>query len=154
MDPMFTSTFLLCLHYRPETVHCNTKNAYTSEITFLALHTWLSLGIHQVNSMLNMQPSLNYYRFLVIYNLIVQKPSFASEPNFLYFVYRVPQSKFKTNLFTSYDRTYKKQIYTLHLQMHYVGRVFYYKWSVDVILLTLSSNLSYQVSEAEMRKPV
>ena len=38
--------------------------------------------------------------------------------------------------------------------MNYVGRVFYYKWSVDVILLTLSSNLSYQVNEAEMRKSV
>ena len=30
----------MCLHYRPETVHCNTKDAYTSEITFLALQPW------------------------------------------------------------------------------------------------------------------
>ena len=30
-------TSVLCLHYRPETVHCSTKDAYTSEITFLAL---------------------------------------------------------------------------------------------------------------------
>ena len=29
----------LCLHYRPETVHCSTKDAYTSEITFLAYIT-------------------------------------------------------------------------------------------------------------------
>ena len=29
-----------CLHYRPETVHCSTKDAYTSEITFLALKPW------------------------------------------------------------------------------------------------------------------
>ena len=28
---------VLCLHYRPVTVHSSTKNAYTSEITFLAL---------------------------------------------------------------------------------------------------------------------
>ena len=28
---------VLCLHYRPETAHCSTKDAYTSEITFLAL---------------------------------------------------------------------------------------------------------------------
>ena len=28
----------LCLHYRPETVHSSTKDAYTSEITFLSLH--------------------------------------------------------------------------------------------------------------------
>ena len=31
---------MLCLHYRPETVHCSTKNAYTSKITFLALLPW------------------------------------------------------------------------------------------------------------------
>ena len=30
-------TSVLCLHYRPETVHCSTKDAYTSEINFLAL---------------------------------------------------------------------------------------------------------------------
>ena len=30
-----------CLHYRPETVHCSTEDAYTSEITFLALLPWL-----------------------------------------------------------------------------------------------------------------
>ena len=34
---------VLCLHYRPETVHCSTKDAYTSEITFLALHPWSKL---------------------------------------------------------------------------------------------------------------
>ena len=34
---------VLCLHYRPETVHCSTKDVYTSEITFLALHPWLSV---------------------------------------------------------------------------------------------------------------
>ena len=28
---------VLRLHYRPETVHCSTKDVYTSEITFLAL---------------------------------------------------------------------------------------------------------------------
>ena len=28
---------VLCLHYRPETVHCSTKDAYTSEITIFAL---------------------------------------------------------------------------------------------------------------------
>ena len=33
-------TSVVCLHYRPETIHCSTKNAYTSEITFLALVPW------------------------------------------------------------------------------------------------------------------
>jgi len=41
MDPMSkASTSVLCLHYRPEAVHCSTKDVYTSEITFLALHPW------------------------------------------------------------------------------------------------------------------
>ena len=38
--PCQASTSVLCLHYRPETVHCSTKDAYTSEITFLVLHPW------------------------------------------------------------------------------------------------------------------
>ena len=38
--PCQAVTSILCLHYRPETVHCSTKDAYTYEITFLALHPW------------------------------------------------------------------------------------------------------------------
>jgi len=34
----------LCLLFRPKTVHCSTKNAYTSEITFLALVPCLLQG--------------------------------------------------------------------------------------------------------------
>ena len=37
MDPISG----LCLHYRPETIHCSTKDVYTSEKTFLALHPWV-----------------------------------------------------------------------------------------------------------------
>ena len=37
MDPCQARTSVLCLHYRPETVHCSTKDAYTSEITIFAL---------------------------------------------------------------------------------------------------------------------
>ena len=36
--PCEASTSVLFLHYRPVTVHCSTKDAYTSEITFLALN--------------------------------------------------------------------------------------------------------------------
>jgi len=39
--PCQASTSVLCLHYRPKTVHSSTKDAYTSEITFLALRPWL-----------------------------------------------------------------------------------------------------------------
>jgi len=35
MDPMSDFDIRLCLHYRPETVHCSTKDAYSSEITFV-----------------------------------------------------------------------------------------------------------------------
>ena len=38
MDPMSGFVSVLCLHYRHVTVHCSTKDAYTSEITFLALN--------------------------------------------------------------------------------------------------------------------
>ena len=38
--PSQASTSVLCLHYHPETVHCSTKDAHISEITFLALNTW------------------------------------------------------------------------------------------------------------------
>ena len=42
----------LCLHYRPETVHCSTKDAYTSEITFLALHPCPGLTTNQSEQLL------------------------------------------------------------------------------------------------------
>ena len=42
--PCQAVTSILCLHYRPETVHCSTKDAYTYEITFLALHPCLLLS--------------------------------------------------------------------------------------------------------------
>ena len=44
--PCQALTSVLCLHYRPETVHCSTKDVYTSEITFLALHPWYILYIY------------------------------------------------------------------------------------------------------------
>ena len=40
--PGQAGTSVLCLHYHPETVHCSTKVAYNSEITFLTLHPWYS----------------------------------------------------------------------------------------------------------------
>ena len=35
--PCQASTSVMCLHYRPVTAHCSTKDVYTSEITFLAI---------------------------------------------------------------------------------------------------------------------
>ena len=37
MDSMSGCGIRLLFTFRPKTVHCSTKNAYTSEITFLAL---------------------------------------------------------------------------------------------------------------------
>ena len=39
--PCQALTSVLCSLFRPKTVHCSTENAYTSEITFLALVPWL-----------------------------------------------------------------------------------------------------------------
>ena len=44
--PWQASTSVLCLHYRPETIHCSTKDAHTSEITFLALLPCLYGSLH------------------------------------------------------------------------------------------------------------
>ena len=38
--PCQASTSVLCLLFRPKTVHCSAKNSYTSEISFLALVHW------------------------------------------------------------------------------------------------------------------
>ena len=38
-------TSVLSLHYLPETVHCSTKDAYTSEITFISLKPWARLPL-------------------------------------------------------------------------------------------------------------
>ena len=38
--PCQASTSVLWLYYRPVRVHCSTEDAYTSEITFLALNPW------------------------------------------------------------------------------------------------------------------
>ena len=38
--PRQALTSVLCLLFSPKTVHCSTKNAYTSELTFLALVSW------------------------------------------------------------------------------------------------------------------
>ena len=42
--PCQVLTSVLCLHYRPETVNCSTKDVYTTEITFLPLHPCLLLN--------------------------------------------------------------------------------------------------------------
>ena len=39
--PCQAVTSVLFLPFRPKTVHCSTKNAYTIEITFLALVPWV-----------------------------------------------------------------------------------------------------------------
>ena len=44
--PCQASTSVLCLHHRPETVHCSTKDVCTSEITFLALQS-LDIAIYE-----------------------------------------------------------------------------------------------------------
>ena len=45
--PCQAVTSVLCLHYRPETVHWSTKDAYNSEITFLTLHPCQNWSLKQ-----------------------------------------------------------------------------------------------------------
>ena len=50
------TTSVLCLHYHPETVHCSTKDAYTSEITFLAvMGVWIDEGWRGSNRSLDLR---------------------------------------------------------------------------------------------------
>ena len=64
--PCQALTSVLCLHYRPETVHCSTKDAYTSEITFFALHLWPERKNVKDNVILkkNVQTFLLIYKFV------------------------------------------------------------------------------------------
>ena len=43
--PCQASSSVLCLHYRPETLDCSTKDAYTSELTFLGQDRFHELGL-------------------------------------------------------------------------------------------------------------
>ena len=64
--PCQALTSVLCLHYRPETVHCSTKDAYTFEITFVALHLWPERKNVKDNVILkkNVQTFLLIYKFV------------------------------------------------------------------------------------------
>ena len=48
--PCQTVTSVLCLLFHPETVHCSTKNAYTTEITLLALVPCFGCSLLKVHS--------------------------------------------------------------------------------------------------------
>ena len=49
-------TSVLCLHFHPEIVHCSTKDAYPSELTFLCIITL-------VHCILLLQFQSPYYKF-------------------------------------------------------------------------------------------
>ena len=70
--PCQASTSVFCLHYRSVTVHCSTKDAYTSEITFLALNPWVLLCKMSVLSYLCTQPTKPHEsRYVHVYKVIV-----------------------------------------------------------------------------------
>ena len=56
--PCQASTSVLSLHERPETVHYSTKDVYTSEMTFLALHPW-SQGLYGAKICKGLQKSIS-----------------------------------------------------------------------------------------------
>ena len=63
--PCQASTAVLCLHYRPVTVHCSTKDVYTFEITFLALYPWNRLSLCLVKRGMCITPLGFCLRFIV-----------------------------------------------------------------------------------------
>ena len=77
--PCQASTSVLCLHYRPVTVYYSTKDAYTSEITFLALNPWYcqnfqktGIKVLEKNELINFSPAhrvFNHGTFLFKYDV-------------------------------------------------------------------------------------
>ena len=59
--PCQVLTFVLCLHYRPETVHCSTEDVCTSEITFLALNPCQISILRVINISLTCFDSSTYF---------------------------------------------------------------------------------------------
>ena len=66
MDPCQASTSVLCLHKRPETVHCSTKDVYTSEITFLALHPCLNRDYYVISLFVSLYVRVADHNFTLI----------------------------------------------------------------------------------------
>ena len=75
-------TSVLCLLFRPRTEHCSTKNAYTSEITFLALVPcnksnncfflnidWLSVDYTKIYPLIYLPPNLRKFKKRKIHQL-------------------------------------------------------------------------------------
>ena len=60
-------TSVLCLHYRPETVHCSIKDAHTSEITFFALLPRCRLLFVKLKTV---KPLISLCQYLVILNCV------------------------------------------------------------------------------------
>ena len=70
--PCQAETSVLCLHYLPEKIHCSTKDAYTSEITFLALNPCPCLapfsGLSNVLYPVSISPIQYSFRFLQLHS--------------------------------------------------------------------------------------
>ena len=95
--PCQALTSVLCLHYRPVTVHCSTKDAYTSEITFLALHPWLC-GFQSIN----WEAIFFLYIYKYIYVCIFRHNLFKHDLSFSHY-----SSQFSTSFFNNSILTYK-----------------------------------------------
>ena len=65
--PCQARTSVLCLHYRPETVHCSIKDAHTSEITFFALLPRCRLLFVKLKTV---KPLISLCQYLVILNCV------------------------------------------------------------------------------------
>ena len=102
--PCQASISVLCLHYRPETVHCSTKDAYTSEITFLALHPCIYLSIN---------PSIWHFC-----NSLCKINILGPWTNFLDFhIFVFPRCSRSNNLSENYSSKYYILLYILFINI-------------------------------------
>ena len=79
--PCQAVTSILCLLFCPKAIHCSTKNAYTSEITFLALVPCLDGSAfvkHQVYANLGCQIWISLARVLILQQIQAVKKVFLS----------------------------------------------------------------------------
>jgi len=85
--PSQAVTSVLCLLFRPKTVHWSTKNVYTSEITFLASVPWFRLCSNQISILFQNQFILISHVFSLLSALFPSIFSFCTSYSYvvLYF---------------------------------------------------------------------
>ena len=139
--PCQAVTSVLCLLFRPKTVHCSTKHAYTCEITFLALVPCIDLIIYYLRSITS--------NYILLGNLGALRPSsiltfnFGSfcEP-FLFVQYKTITKNFEDFLifFCGISKFYENNFVWIYLCVPYKWILFIAVWFKKNYRLFISLN--------------